>query len=115
MTATAMSDTELSALVAEKVMGWKKVVAPVTGTFVAWRDDAKFLHNNTPFFATDSGLALEAALKVGQHIEIALHRDGQGYVSIYWPEKYEAVGTTVARALCFAALRAAGIEVEDDA
>jgi len=88
-----MSDYDLSKLVTHKIMPERAPIAP---------------------FATDSGLALEAALKEGTSIEIAPQMGGGFRVWGYLLTERGVYGTTVARALCFAALRAAGQKVEDD-
>jgi len=102
-----LSDTELSALVAEKVYG-------ITDEPI---DDCLS-------YATDSGLALEAALKMDESLDCFSIEIIPGVlkgdkVELSWYDKdhwcmASGIGTTVARALCFAALRANGQEVQDD-
>lgn len=117
-----LPDHELSALVAEKVAGWTR-----NGPADRWRDPngGSFFHESfwPPSFATDQGLALEAALKPGKTVTIQPDwlDKGLAWVGIgedfEYPDvatEYAALGTTVARALCLAALRASGVEVEDD-
>jgi len=89
-----LSDAELSALVAEKVYG-------ITDEPI---DDCLS-------YATDSGLALEAALKVATEIHISsVGRMCRARVAGFsWTNEQ-----TVARAICRAALRVIGIEVEGD-
>ena len=119
-----LTDAELSALVAEKVCGWKCGIGSPSGR-PYWTDEKGVLLQEARF-ATDSGLALEAAMKAMAGRELTLtehpdawfeaayrHVDPDGYPgSSGW---VSSCGPTVARALCIAALRAAGEEVEDDA
>ncbi len=103
-----ISDTELSALVATEVMGYERIIGP---DFSWWKGpDGSPFHNPPPSFATDQGLALEAALKALQGMGLEIDpQDGGFYVSwasVEFPD--HAIGTTVARAFCFAALRAKG-------
>lgn len=105
-----IADRELSALVATKVMGWKEHLS-------VWLD-ADGVLNSAPRFATDAGLALEAAMKAGdgESIEIVPQSNGKFLISFYrsWESNNLTYGNTVARALSLSALRAAGVEVEDD-
>lgn len=101
----SLSDQELSALVAQHVYPneWKV----------------------PPPFATDHGLALEAALKAlrGRELTITEHIDSWFEASYRHvdPDGHpgssgwvSSCGPTTARALCLIALRAIGVEVEDD-
>lgn len=103
-----LSDHELSVLVAEKVYGLGFVPD-------LWRPD------NHPSFATDQGLALDAALK-GYNV-VTIEHIGEGPRALVQlskrrgmdaTDRWWATGSTVARALCLASLRASGVEVEDD-
>lgn len=73
---------------------------------------------SNPPFAIDQGLALDAALQVAWDVDIqAPDSDPSCRVKLLLrrPSQPEiAFGTTVARALCLAALRASGVAVEDD-
>ena len=116
MTTTAskgMSDAELSALVAEKVMGWTRRI-DIAGPH--WNDSRGCRHYGVHAFATDSGLALEAALKMNL-LSVRIYPGPECFqsdVTVARGRSFDAVGTTVARALCFASLRAANQEVQDD-
>lgn len=119
-----ISDRELSELVAEKVMGWSR-----PGADMAWSDSDGYRKGLNPSFATDAGLALEAAMKVSGKSNIVIGPAYGGGWFAKWrnlipipgrslKRKRSDVGatsTTIARALCLAALRAAGVEVVDDA
>lgn len=108
-----ISDRELSELVAEKVMGWSR-----PGADMAWSDSDGYRRGLNPSFATDAGLALEAAMKArdGESIEIVPQSSGKFLIPFYhsWEPNNRTYGNTVASALCLAALRSAGVEVEDD-
>lgn len=103
-------------MVAEKVMGWE--VSEFGQCFISGRISP--VHSELPPFATDAGLALEAAMKAGDRWPVStMPLDANDYyVEIRhgllkrWPN---GRARTVARALCLAALRAAGVQVEDDA
>ena len=69
-------------------------------------------------YATDLGRAMEAALKVAWNVDVqAPDSDPMCRVKLLLRRPSTPVvafGSTLARALCLAALRASGVEVEDD-
>lgn len=126
----SLSDLQLSRMVAEKIYGFhllKNAPMRMTRVVNAKGTAAGMLVEDVPLYATDPGLALEAAMKASGSVGVYW----QHYIGIHGPDTAGAFansgstfavvihgvatrGSTLPRALCLAALRAAGHEVEDD-
>jgi len=106
---------ELDALVAEKVMGWKKL----NDTGLSWRSpDEGF--SNLPYFSTDISAAWQVVEKMRETRWIEVHSTIDGE----WAAFYTPIGTTdmnqaiheyakastAPLAICRAALKAKGVE-----
>jgi len=103
-----IADRELSEMVATKVMGWRK------GTghkHHYWYDsDGKYAANVRDYLpGRDAGLALEAAMKAGNGDVRTVADRIAGFLVVVGcaTRPVSAAGSTIARALSLAALRAA--------
>lgn len=122
-----MGNRKIDALVAEKVMGWKRwrfhnpsrIPGEVTFGYEAVvppeydGSDLQYLNMIIPPYSTD----IAAAWKVWEWLEnyygkgkIALMENG---VFLFEPEIYLAQAKTYEKAICLAALKAIGVEIEE--
>lgn len=115
-----MTDNELNALVAEKVMkhtiqwvndvpflSYKRGTAPGSPYVLS---DGTELHS-VPNYANDIAAAWQVVEKLPYYIEIGKTSDGRYFCKVN-PMEVTAQAQTAPRAICLAALDAAGVTVE---
>ncbi len=108
-----MSDRELDALVAEKVMGYTNVrpLGDEHGTLIAHSPGACCDGHGVPQFSTDIAAAWHVVEKMRErriHLELGSRIDGSWLVSF---GNLRAFDNSAPRAVCLAALKAVGVEV----
>lgn len=116
--AKAMTDNELNALIAEKVMGWSDVSSNEVAIFGRpprghWQH--QFMTIDIPDYCNDIAAAWQVVEKHPHYISLIRSNDNGRFgfketptwkCRFYAPEKFEAEADTATRAICLAALEA---------
>lgn len=102
---------ELDALVAEKVMGWRKRETPPGGHIWIDKDNLAYVPGELPRYSTDIAAAWEVVEKLN-NLDFSIEYEREIKI---WRASFEqgipALEREAPLAICFAALNAVGVDV----